>query len=243
MSATPRERLEPVAAVDAPELGSDLVDVYEEGGSPPGASPLTLGVWELAWPTILAFLTQTLVRVVSLLMVGSLGQDAVAGVGVANQFFWMVQALGTVAPTGIMALLARAVGARDAKLADAALRQGLWLGLGLGVVATAALLPITRTAIGAYGVSARVTELGGDYLFWATPGMVALTLSLVFGFNLGLVFSVAMVLLAAGYVLYQTSQVLAHYDPHQHVAAALALFSSVALMFWYVIRIFLRARE
>ena len=68
-------------------------------------------------------------------------------------------------------------------------------------------------------------------------------LSLAFGFNLGLAFSVAMVLLAAGYVLYQTSQVLAHYHPGQHVAAALALFSSVALMFWYVIRIFLRARE
>jgi FtsH-binding integral membrane protein len=68
-------------------------------------------------------------------------------------------------------------------------------------------------------------------------------LSLVFGFNLGLVFSVAMVLLAAGYVLFQTSRVLAHYHPGQHVAAALALFSSVALMFWYVIRIFLRARQ
>jgi hypothetical protein len=70
-----------------------------------------------------------------------------------------------------------------------------------------------------------------------------IVLSLTFGFNLGMVFSVAMVLLAAGYVLYQTSQVLAHYDPRQHVAAALALFSSVALMFWYVIRIFLRARD
>ena len=68
-------------------------------------------------------------------------------------------------------------------------------------------------------------------------------LSLGFGFNLGIVFSVAMVVLAGAYILYQTSQVLAHYDPHQHVAAALALFSSVALMFWYVIRIFLRARE
>ena len=48
---------------------------------------------------------------------------------------------------------------------------------------------------------------------------------------------------AAGYILYQTSEVLAHYDPRNHVAAALALFSSVALMFWYVIRIFMRARE
>ena len=77
-------------------------------------------------------------------------------------------------------------------------------------------------------------------------GGAALTLiflSLGFGFNLGIVFSVAMVVLAGGYILYQTSQVLAHYDPHQHVAAALALFSSVALMFWYVIRIFMRARD
>ncbi|HET9621927.1 MAG TPA: Bax inhibitor-1 family protein [Kofleriaceae bacterium] len=70
-----------------------------------------------------------------------------------------------------------------------------------------------------------------------------IAMSLVFGFSLGLVFSVAMVLLAAGYMLYQTSQVLEHYHPGQHVAAALALFSSVALMFWYIIRIFLRARD
>ena len=70
-----------------------------------------------------------------------------------------------------------------------------------------------------------------------------IVLSLAFGFNLGLVFSVAMVVLAAGYILYQTSQVLAHYDPAQYVAASLALFSSVALMFWYIIRIFMRARD
>jgi FtsH-binding integral membrane protein len=72
--------------------------------------------------------------------------------------------------------------------------------------------------------------------------LMLIVLSLVFGFNLGIVFSVGMVLLAAGYILYQTSQVLAHYDPRQHVAASLALFASVALMFWYVIRIFMRAR-
>ena len=52
-----------------------------------------------------------------------------------------------------------------------------------------------------------------------------------------------MVILAAGYVLYYTSQVLAHYNPNQYVAAALALFSAVALMFWYVIRILMKLRE
>jgi len=77
----------------------------------------------------------------------------------------------------------------------------------------------------------------------SAAALMLVVLSLVFGFNLGIVFSIAMVVLAAGYILYQTSQVLAHYDPRQHVAAALALFSSIALMFWYVIRIFMRMRQ
>jgi FtsH-binding integral membrane protein len=85
--------------------------------------------------------------------------------------------------------------------------------------------------------------LRSGLVMMSAAAMMLIVLSLVFGFNLGIVFSVAMVLLAAGYILYQTSQVLAHYDPRQHVAAALALFSSVALMFWYVIRIFLRMRQ
>jgi putative MATE family efflux protein len=180
VSETRSERLDPAAA-DAPELGSDLVDVYEEGAGPPAPSPQALGVFELAWPTILAFGTQTLVRVVSLAMVARLGESAVAGVGVANQFFWLVQSLGTVAPTGIVALLSRAVGARDAQLADASLRQGLWLGLAVGLVSTAVLLPLTRGAIAAYGVDASVTALGSEYLFWATLGIVPITLSVVFG--------------------------------------------------------------
>ena len=66
--------------------------------------------------------------------------------------------------------------------------------------------------------------------------------SILFGFTLGLLFSVLMVGLAAGYVLYYTSQVMAHYPPTAHVAAALALFSAIALMFWYVLLIFMDRR-
>lgn len=67
--------------------------------------------------------------------------------------------------------------------------------------------------------------------------------SAIFGFSLGVFFSGAMVVLAGGYILYYTSNVLHHYRTHQHVAAALALFSAVALLFWYVLRIFLAARR
>ncbi|MDF1701983.1 MAG: permease, partial [Planctomycetota bacterium] len=45
--------------------------------------------------------------------------------------------------------------------------------------------------------------------------------------------------LAGGYILYDTSNVLHHYPKSRYVGAALALFSSVALMFWYVISLFL----
>ena len=61
--------------------------------------------------------------------------------------------------------------------------------------------------------------------------------SALFGFNLGIVFVAAMLVLASGYILYDTSNVLHHYRIGQHVAAALALFASVALMFWYMVQL------
>jgi FtsH-binding integral membrane protein len=47
----------------------------------------------------------------------------------------------------------------------------------------------------------------------------------------------AMVVLACGYIMYDTSNVIHHYRTNQHVAAALALFASVALLFWYVLQL------
>jgi FtsH-binding integral membrane protein len=61
--------------------------------------------------------------------------------------------------------------------------------------------------------------------------------SVLFGFTLGLVFSAVMVLFAAACVLYNTSNILHRYNPTQHVAASLSLFASIALLFWYILRI------
>ena len=63
--------------------------------------------------------------------------------------------------------------------------------------------------------------------------------SVVFGFSLGLVFSVAMVVLVAGMIVYETSNIMHNYGVHQHVAASLALFASIATMFYYILRIFM----
>lgn len=77
-------------------------------------------------------------------------------------------------------------------------------------------------------------------------GFVAMGLivcSILFGFELGTIFSAAMIGLASGYILYYTSNVLHHYRPDQHVAAALTLFAAVALLFWYVLRLLMQLRR
>ena len=63
------------------------------------------------------------------------------------------------------------------------------------------------------------------------------------GLTLGLWFSAAMVLLAAGSVLYTTGNMIHHYRTDQYVAASLGLFASVALMFWYILRILMSLRR
>lgn len=76
----------------------------------------------------------------------------------------------------------------------------------------------------------------------AIGGMVALGLivaSMIFGFSLGLVFAGAMVLLAAGSILYTTSNMIHHYHTGQHVAASLSLFASVGMMFYYLVFFFM----
>lgn len=61
--------------------------------------------------------------------------------------------------------------------------------------------------------------------------------------GMGIWFSIAMVAVCAGSILYNTSAIMYHYAPGQHVAASLSLFASVATMFWYVLRIFLSSRN
>ena len=81
--------------------------------------------------------------------------------------------------------------------------------------------------------------LGGILRWGFIVALVLIVAGVLFGFQLGTFFSVAMIGLAGAAILYDTSNVLHHYPADRHVAAALELFSSVALMFWYVLSLFL----
>ena len=81
------------------------------------------------------------------------------------------------------------------------------------------------------------TFLGGILKIGGFVALGMIICSTIFGFSLGLFFSFAMVVFASAAILYDTSKIMHHYSTHQHVAASLELFASVALLFWYVLRI------
>jgi FtsH-binding integral membrane protein len=154
------------------------------------------------------------------------------------------------------------------RFADPRQSMGMqYLGLGLYVLAEAVIfVPLLfvaayygspnviptaglYTAIVFGGLTAIVFLTGKDFSFMRQGLMLAglaavgiVICSLIFGFTLGTVFSGAMVLFAAGYILYYTSNVLHHYPAGSHVAASLKLFASVALLLWYILRILMDRR-
>ena len=94
------------------------------------------------------------------------------------------------------------------------------------------------------GLSAIVFLTKKDFSFLQSAltlgGFIAIGLIVagtLFGFNLGLWFSVGMVVLASGSILYQTSNMIHKYRKDQHVAASLGLFASLMLLFWYILSI------
>lgn len=108
------------------------------------------------------------------------------------------------------------------------------------VIPTAAILTLLMFA----GLTAVVFISRKDFSFLGSiltiGGFVALGVilcSVIFGFTLGLFFSMLMVIFASAAILYDTSKVLHHYTTSQYVAASLELFASVALLFWYVLQV------
>ena len=114
-----------------------------------------------------------------------------------------------------------------------------------GAISSAALVTLLAFA----GLTAVVFVTRKDFSFLRgvlgfgmVLALVAIVAGVLFGFQLGTWFSVAMVGLAGAAVLYDTSKILRNFPEDRYVAAALQLFASVALMFWYVLRIFMSRR-
>ena len=102
------------------------------------------------------------------------------------------------------------------------------------------------TVVGCVGLVATVMITRKDFSFlrgvlvWGffiAIGLIAA--SWAFGWNLGTWFSVGMIGFAGIAILYDTSNIMHHYPQDKYVAASMALFASIAMMFLYILRLFI----
>ena len=109
--------------------------------------------------------------------------------------------------------------------------------------ATITLLAFTALTVIVHVTRRNFSFLGPFLWFGGVVAVGAVVAGAAFGFQLGTFFSVAMVVLAGGSILHDTSKILHSYPEDRYVGAALQLFAGVALMFWYVLRLFLNSRR
>lgn len=104
---------------------------------------------------------------------------------------------------------------------------------------------VTAIGFGALSTVAFVTRRDLSFLrpivmwgFIVALGLIVL--SVLFGLQLGVMFTLAMIGLAGASILYQTQTIMRRYPEWAYVGAAVALFGSVMMLFWYVLRLFSR---
>lgn len=116
-------------------------------------------------------------------------------------------------------------------------------GMPENVITTAAQISLFAFA----ALSFIAIRSGKDFSFLRTLlmwggvlALVAIVGAVLFGATLGTWFSVAMIGFAGAAILYDTQRIYTSYPPDREVAAAMSLFASLALLFWYVLRFMTR---
>jgi len=100
------------------------------------------------------------------------------------------------------------------------------------------------TILGSIGLIATAMITRKDFSFlrgivtWGFMlAFVAITASILFGFQMGDWFSLAMIGILGASILFKTSEIMRTYPLDRHVAASLDLFASIAIMFLYILRL------
>ena len=148
----------------------------------PGA-PVTLNrqLFQLAWPSLVENLLQTMLGFVDLVFVGQLGPDAIAGVGLGNQMMVLLQVLFMGLAVGNTALVARAIGARDKSDAERVAKQSLLLGAIVSIGVAIIGFAYSDSIIRVMGATPEVTQIGGSFLRIVSTFSIAIGVMLIGG--------------------------------------------------------------
>ena len=191
--------------------------------------------------------------------------------GIADTFMRAIAGIGSWGILGVMVLFWLGTTAAQSLAFNRASRTAQYAGLGIYVLLQALIFVplIYYTAIVTKGNPGEILIPA----CWATGALVVALTAVVFmtnldfsflkvaivigsicalgivivslfaGWTLGTWFSIAMIILMATVILYQTNEIKNTMETDQHVAAAFVLFSSFVTLLFYVIRLFAGRRE
>ncbi|HET9608971.1 MAG TPA: Bax inhibitor-1 family protein [Acidimicrobiales bacterium] len=111
---------------------------------------------------------------------------------------------------------------------------------GTSTVVAAAVITVAGFAglsVVAFATRRDLSFLRPMLLWGGVSALVLIGAAILFGLDLGIWFSVGMIALAGASILYQTQTIIRRYPYEAYVGAAVQLFASVMLLFWYVLRL------
>ncbi|HLB47462.1 MAG TPA: MATE family efflux transporter [Anaerolineales bacterium] len=136
-------------------------------------------VLALAWPSVLEQSLLTLVGLVDVYIVGHLGAEAIAGVGLGNTILNLTAALFGALGVGATAVVAREIGAKRGREASIAAGQGILVAAAIGAIASTAAFFFASSLITLYGGEPGVQIAGTAWLRASGPSFLFMGLMLV----------------------------------------------------------------
>ena len=138
-------------------------------------------IMALAWPTMLEQLMATAVQYIDAAMVGRLGAQATAAVGVTSTVSWLIGSTVSALGIGFLSFIAQAYGANDRERAGRASSQAVLAVLIAGTVFTALPLLLHRQVPVWMQADEGIRDAASIYFFIVYTPMLARAASAIFG--------------------------------------------------------------
>ncbi len=148
------------------------------------SSSFTADILRIGLPIALQNFVSALVNMLATVMVGSLGATSLAGVGLGNQVFFLLNLILFGVGTGGGVFLAQYWGKRDLAGLRRSFGLALALSLGAGLVFSVAAIAFPAFLLGLYSPDPAVIALGARYLRIVGIGYIPTSLSLVLGLSI-----------------------------------------------------------
>ena len=118
-----------------------------------------MGVWKLAWPSIITNLFYATSSIVAIKVVGGLGPDAIAAAVTGQRVTFILQAVLTGVLAGATALIARHWGAEDKDEAGVFLTRTVQLVIFLSIISAFLVWQFAEPLVRFFGLKNQILNL------------------------------------------------------------------------------------